>query len=282
MNKSIGIVGFGYWGKIIFRNLRQLGYSNITICETKEIEWVEVGEKHTQIYDYKELNCESVFVVVPVENHYKVCKHFLERGIDVFCEKPLDTNLENCLELYKIAEKHNCNLFVDWIFVYNPAVSQIKKLIQKFGKPISIIANRMNFGPVRNDVNARWDLASHDVSIACHLLEQVPQESKWLDFNRNKNSTQNDSSVGILTFSNTSVQINTSWHYGIKNRMYVFEFEDFFVHWDDNTNTILYRNEIVPTEEYSPLHMSIKTFLSKNDKQNNKKLTLNITSTLQH
>ncbi len=282
MNKSIGIVGFGYWGKVIFRNLRQLGHSNITICEPKEIKWVEVGEKHTQIYDYKELNCESVFVIVPVENHYEICKHFLERGIDVFCEKPLDTNLENCLELYKIAEKHNCNLFVDWVFVYNPAVSQIKKLIQKFGKPISIIANRMNFGPVRNDVNARWDLASHDVSIACHLLEEVPQESKWLDFNRNKNSTQNDSSVGILTFSNTSVQINTSWHYGIKNRMYVFEFEDFFVHWDDNTNIILYRNEIVPIEEYSPLHMSIKTFLNKNDKQNNKKLTLDIISTLQH
>jgi predicted dehydrogenase len=276
---KIGVVGFGYWGKIITRNLRELGYTDITICEKDDIDWHEIGTKHTHAKDYRELQCDKVFVVVPVASHYEVCKHFLERGIDVFCEKPLDTNLASCQKLYFMADQNNCKLFVDWIFTYNPAVNKIKCLIKSMGKPKSIIANRMNFGPVRSDVDARWDLASHDVSIACHILDEFPLESKWLNFSRNKDSEQNDSTVGILSFSETSVQINASWSYGIKNRMYVLEFEDSFLHWDDNTSTILYGNEVLPVEKASPLHTSIEAFINGNFAQ--KQLTLDITRTLQ-
>ena len=274
----IGIVGFGYWGKIITRNLRELGHTDITICETGDVDWHAIGTKYKHVKDYRELQCDKVFVVVPVETHYEICKHFLEQEIDVFCEKPLDTNLESCQELYSIADQNNCKLFVDWIFVYNPAIQKIKTIIKNGGKPKSIIANRMNFGPIRNDVDARWDLASHDVSIACHLLDEAPLESKWLNFSRDKSSIQNDSTVGILSFSETSVQINASWSYGIKNRMYIFEFQDYFVHWDDNTNTILYRNEVLPVGKESPLHNSINTFLSGGLGQ--RELTLNITRSL--
>ena len=276
---KIGVIGFGYWGKIITRNLRELGYTDITICEKADINWHEVGTKYKHTKDHTKLQCDKVFVVVPVASHYEVCKHFLERGVDVFCEKPLDTNLESCQKLYSIADKNNCRLFVDWIFIYNPAVNKIKCLIKSMGKPKSIIANRMNFGPVRSDVDARWDLASHDVSIACHILDEAPLESQWLNFSRNKASKQNDSTVGILRFSETSVQINASWSYGIKNRMYVLEFEDSFLHWDDNTSTMLYGSDIIPCDKLSPLHASIETFINGNFVQ--KQLTLDITRTLQ-
>ena len=58
----------------------------------------------------------------------------------------------------------------------------------------------MNFGPVRTDVNARWDLASHDVSIAHYLLEEQPKEVSWIDFKRDSDSLQEDSVVGVLSF----------------------------------------------------------------------------------
>jgi len=278
-NTNIGLIGLGYWGKIILRNLRELGYTNIVICEKEDIDWHQIGSKHEQIKDYRNLKCDKVFVIVPVESHYEVCSHFLKRGIDVFCEKPLDTSSEKCIELYKIAEDNNANLFVDWIFTYNSAVLKIKQLISEFGKPKSIIANRMNFGPVRHDVGAKWDLASHDVSIGCYLLNEAPKTSKWLEFNRNQNSIQYDSAVGILNFSETNMQINVSWFYGIKNRMYIFEFEDFFIHWDDTTGMLLYRNETLPLKQESPLHNSINNFMSANYIQ--KDLTINITKSLE-
>ena len=276
---NIGLVGLGYWGKIILRNLRELGYKNITICEQSEIDWHNIGERYKQVTDYKELECDYIFVIVPVCSHYEICEYFLERGCKVFCEKPLDTDLDKCNELYELAERNEASLFVDWLFTFNPAVNKIKCLIKSMGKPKSIIANRMNFGPVRSDVDARWDLASHDVSIACHILDETPLESQWLNFSRNKASKQNDSTVGILGFSETSVQINASWSYGIKNRMYVLEFEDSFLHWDDNTSTILYGSDIIPCDKMSPLHASIEAFINGNFVQ--KQLTLDITRALQ-
>ena len=275
---KIGIVGIGYWGKIILRNLRELGHKDITICEEREINWHEIGERYKQVWDYKELNCEFVFVIVPVVDHYEICSHFLERGVNVFCEKPLDTEPDRCVDLYNLADKHGSKLFVDWLFIYNPAVHKIKTLIDSLGKPKNIIANRMNFGPIRKDVNDRWDLASHDVSIGCYLLDETPIRSRWLDFKRDKNSHQDDSTVGVLEFSETSMQINASWSYNMKNRMYIIEFDSSFLHWDDNTSTVLYGNDIMPIENKSPLHTSIKTFMGGDFDQ--KQLTLDITRSL--
>lgn len=276
---KIGIVGLGYWGKIILKNLRQLGCEDITICEPRTVNWSDIGQKYKHVLDYKDLECEYIFIIVPVSSHYEVCEHFLKKGCNVFCEKPLELDHEKCLRLYDIADKNKSNLFVDWLFTYNPAVNKIKSIIQKIGKPKSIIANRMNFGPAREDTSARWDLASHDVSIACHLLDEKPSSYKWLDFKRDKNSKQFDSTVGILDFVDTNVQINASWSYGIKNRMYTLEFDNLLMHWDDNTSIIIYGNETIDYEKTSPLHNSIKAFME--NKKNCKQLTLDITRILQ-
>lgn len=277
---KIGLVGLGYWGKVILRNLRELGYKNITICEQKEIDWHNIGEKYQCVEDYKDLDCDFVFVIVPVCSHYEVCSHFLRKGCDVFCEKPLDTSYKKCVSLYRIAEENGSKLFVDWLFTYNPAVNKIKSLIESMGKPKSIIANRLNFGPVRTDVDAKWDLASHDVSIVFHLLQEEPLSWSWLDFKRNRDSSQNDSTVGIINFPETNVQINASWHYGIKNRMYILEFDNCFLHWDDNTSTILYGSDVIPIENRSPLHASVEAFMGGDFDQ--KQLTLDITEVLSH
>ena len=276
---KIGLVGLGYWGKIILKNLKQLGYEDVTICEPREINWSDIGQKYKHVLDYKDLDCEYVFVIVPVSSHYEICEYFLKRGCNVFCEKPLELTHDKCSNLFSIADTYKSNLFVDWLFTYNSAVNKIKSIIDKVGKPKSIIANRMNFGPVREDVSARWDLASHDVSIACHMLGENPNSCKWLDFKRDKQSKQFDSTVGVIDFPSTNVQINASWSYGIKNRMYTIEFDNLLMHWDDNTSIILYGNEAIDYEKSSPLHTSIQTFMK--EKRNSKDFTLQVTRMLE-
>ena len=126
---KIGIVGLGYWGKIILKNLRELGYNNIVVCEQQNVDWQNLGTKYKLVKSYKKLDCDVVFVVTPATSHYEVCKHFLEKGVDVFCEKPLTLTEETSLDLYNVARKNNALLFVDWIFTFNPAVDILKKLI---------------------------------------------------------------------------------------------------------------------------------------------------------
>lgn len=262
INTKLAIVGFGYWGKIIFSNLVQLGYNNIVISDTREIDWSQIGTKRFSIKDYRKIDCENIFIITPVTTHYEICRFFLEKGCNIFCEKPLDTNITNCQKLFDLANKNNSVLFVDWLFLFNPAILKLKELIDNIGPPKSIIANRMNFGPIRNDTDAKWDLASHDVSICNFLLSGIPSKVNWVDFRRDHTSLTNDSVVGILEYMNTNVQINCSWSHSIKNRLYTLDFGNHIVTWDDTIKKIYNNNEEIYFDQSSPLHNSINKFLS--------------------
>lgn len=258
----IGLVGFGYWGKIIFKNLKSMGYENITICEERSIDWGEFGEKVPVVKNYKELSCDKVFIVTPATTHYDIVEYFLKKGVDVFCEKPLVFTSKECEELYNLAKINNCRLFVDWVFIYNPCVEKIKEIISEEGPPKSIIANRMNYGPARYDVDSKWDLASHDVSIILYILNQKLNEVFWKTFKRNKNSKTDDSAVGLLFFEETNAQINVSWEYGKKNRDFILEFDDFFVSWNDINKTVTKNKKPQQVKKYSPLEKSIENFMN--------------------
>src|SRR5581483_2690080 len=69
-------------------------------------------------------------------------------------------------------------LMVGHIFLFNPGVIKLKELLDSgaVGVPRVLSAVRTNLGPVRNDVNAAMDLASHDISIFNWLLDSEPVE----------------------------------------------------------------------------------------------------------
>jgi len=272
---KIGLVGYGYWGKIILDNLARLGYNDITICELNDIDWMELGRKYKQVKSYKKLKCDKVFIITPTTTHYEIVKYFLNNGVDVFCEKPLTLSSGECDMLYK----YKSQLFVDWIFTYHPAVWKIKEIISKKGKPKNIVANRLNYGPERFDVSARWDLASHDVSILNYILQSNPDSVNWIDFKRNNTSVMNDSAIGILKYDGTTAQINASWEYGKKDRLFEIEFNDgTFLIWDDVNKKLECNFEKIEYENSSPLHNSINGFLNG---QSNEIETKEITKVLE-
>ena len=73
---NIGLIGYGYWGKIIHKKLSKL-------CDVKFV--------CTSKDDYmQELeNVDWVFVATPDNTHYKIVEDCLTFGKNVFCEKPL-------------------------------------------------------------------------------------------------------------------------------------------------------------------------------------------------
>ena len=287
---KIGIVGFGYWGKIILKNLVNMGYKDIQICDITFGENTKVNG-YKKLKDYKKLDCDTVFITTPTTTHYDVCKHFLENKVRTFCEKPLTVNSLNSEELYQIAYKNDTVLFTDWIFTFNSHIIQMKKDYNsgKLGKIKSIFMNRLNLGPERIGVNARWDLAAHDISIIQFLFEKNPNLIRWTDYKRDKKSKQDDSSLGLIEYDNFTASINVSWQYRKKVRECVFEFENYFVTWDDYRRFLQYEdssnvrfpiysgNLSYPCGEYSsPLVNSISSFFTfnKDDVSKQKKLTI--------
>ena len=285
---KIGIVGLGYWGNNIHRSLRLMGYDDTKTCDPKVC-----GVDFSNYEKLSEDNITHVFVATPASSHNNICRHFLQKGINVFCEKPLSLSLETCNTLYSIAEENNCNLFVDWIYTFNAVVRSIKSFILNSDKtPKNIIINRLNKGPSREDVSARWDLASHDVAVSLYLLGNN-SGTKWMDFNRDTNSGFYwDSVTGVLSYDQTTVQINCSWAYDRKVRDMIFEFEDGFIKWDELAQTIestvieydtdLLGGEVLEAE--SPLVTAIETFINKSsfNYQFQKQITLDTTRILSY
>jgi len=279
---KLGLVGLGYWGKILLKNLETIT-DDIIIYD----KYLENGlyNGHTTVTDVFELlQCDNIFIVAPFTQHYEICKYFLANKKNVFCEKPLTENKYTVTELYELAKQNNCKLFVDWIFTFNSSVLFLKELYEsgRLGKIRSITMNRINSGPERMDTNAKWDLASHDVSIIQFIFNKIPKIVKWYNFKRNKRSYQEDSTFGIIEYEDFDVLINASWCYSQKDRRCVFEFDKDIIVWDDNSQKLKgqhqdYSKEILNLE--SPLIKSIKTFLSSNFEQED--LTNSITQILE-
>jgi predicted dehydrogenase len=61
-------------------------------------------------------------------------------------------------------------------FIYNPAVRKVKEYVSDAPDQVYYLhACRTNLGPIRRDVNALWDLATHDIAIFNYLLDGVPE-----------------------------------------------------------------------------------------------------------
>ena len=276
-NDKIGLIGYGYWGKILYKTLLKLGHENVIVCDVSG---------HGDVKDYKDLEVSHVLIATPPSTHYEICDHFLRRGVNVFCEKPLVTVIEEADKLYDVAAKTGAKLFTDWTFTYNYAVQRLKQEYDAglLGNIESITMHRYNSNitHIVDGTTCKWDLACHDVSIIQYLVEDNPVTVDWTEYSKRMNGP--DSAFGILTYKDFAATVNVSWVYGDKFRECVFDFSEATVIWDDKIQKLTYypkakshshRQETIDYSAFpSPLENSIVNFLSKETALVNKEITI--------
>ena len=180
--KIIGLIGLGYWGKNILRNLHELGVLH-TACDAEQ--YIISERKETfQDVNYstnfndvlKEPDIKAVVIATPAVTHYELVKQALLVGKDVFVEKPLALTIKEGKELVDLAEEENRILMVGHILQYHPAVIRLKELISsgELGKIQYIYSNRLNIGKLRTEENILWSFAPHDMSVILMLLDEEP------------------------------------------------------------------------------------------------------------
>ncbi|MGB4645736.1 MAG: Gfo/Idh/MocA family oxidoreductase, partial [Dictyoglomaceae bacterium] len=164
MDRFIGLIGLGYWGKNILRNLYELGVLH-TACDFSH----EVIEERKRSFpevsyttDFNDLlsnsEIKAIAIATPAVTHYELAKKALLAGKDVFVEKPMTTSVKEGEELVKIAEERNKIIMVGHILQYHPAVTKLKELISQglIGEIIYIYSHRVNVGKIRTDENVWW------------------------------------------------------------------------------------------------------------------------------
>lgn len=181
-SRFIGLVGLGYWGKNILRNLYQLNALH-SACDINPSALSEhnknfPGVNFTDSYDklLKNPEIKALVISTPAATHYELAEKAIEAGKDVFIEKPLALTVKEGEKLVELAEEANRILMVGHILQYHPAVLRIKELVSsgELGKIQYIYSNRLNIGKLRTEENILWSFAPHDISVILMLLEEVP------------------------------------------------------------------------------------------------------------
>jgi predicted dehydrogenase len=182
-----GIIGWGYWGPKIARNLDGLSHASVAMVADMDAARLAAIEKDqpwihttTNVEDVFRSDVDGVVLATPVRSHYRLAKEALLHGKHVLVEKPLTANVEEAQELIALAKELNLTLMVGHTFEYSPAVNELRKLVQsgELGKIYCVETERVNLGLFRSDINVIWDLAPHDVSILLYLFGKVPERVK--------------------------------------------------------------------------------------------------------
>ena len=183
-NIQVGVVGCGYWGPNLIRNLRQTPDCHLKlICDASEARLAHMRRLYPEVattHKYEELlkdeELDAVVIATPVRFHYEMAKAALDVGKHVFIEKPMARTEAEAEELVSLAERQGLVLMVGHTFLFSPAVRRMKEIIDAgdIGEVQYIAARRLNLGLFQKDINVAWDLAPHDISILLHLLDELP------------------------------------------------------------------------------------------------------------
>lgn len=182
---NIGVIGAGYWGPNLIRNLGVTKRSRVSICADLEAgrraHMEELYPHLRTTANYREIlddpDIAAVAIATPVSTHYKLAMDALAARKHVFVEKPLAQSSEQCMELAQTAAERNLVLMVGHTFVYTAAVNKIRDLIASgdLGEILYINSTRVNLGVFQPDINVVWDLAPHDISIMNYILDARPE-----------------------------------------------------------------------------------------------------------
>lgn len=180
----IGLIGLGHWGPNLVRCFYEFPECEVTyVCDRDAERLRRVCQRLPGVVgtsdDAEVLRSDRVDAVViatPTRTHYSLAKRALDEGLHAFVEKPLATSALECTDLIQRAEANGCVLFVGHVFLYSAAVAKLKEIVAagELGEIYYISSTRLNLGPVRQDVNALWDLAPHDISVILELMGASP------------------------------------------------------------------------------------------------------------
>ena len=224
---NVGVIGFGYWGTNLVRNLQNTKNCNVTHIAESEV------SRHKQIHELypdieiesfdaiiKNSNIDAVVIATSISSHYELAKAALENDKHVLVEKPMTSSEKNAQELIKLSKLKNKILMADHTYLYSGAVQKIKKSLDAnlLGEILYVDSIRANLGKFQSDVNVLWDLAPHDISIINYLINEKPVSVQATGKSYTKNQLENIAYLILHYESNKIVHVNCSWISPIKIR----------------------------------------------------------------
>jgi predicted dehydrogenase len=181
---SMAVVGMGYWGPNLIRNLHELSQvTELWACDlradrletiTRRFPATRATSRYDQVLE--DPSIDAVLLATPISTHHRLATAALHAGKHVFVEKPLAASSEEVRSLIELATRRELVLMPGHTFLYSPPVTMIRNLIESgdLGEIYFVSTSRVNLGLHQPDVSVTWDLGPHDFSILRHWLGANP------------------------------------------------------------------------------------------------------------
>jgi len=176
---KIAVIGVGGWGKNHVRVLHNMGVLE-AVCDLSEDRAKEIARKYdTKFYSSikdlfsNERGLNACLVCTPTKSHLSVVREAIQNGCHVFVEKPLSFSSKECEEMTDLSKKAKVLLTCGYVERFNPAVQDLKKIIQKqsYGDLLMMEFHRENRMPLHiKDVGVIYDTSVHDIDTAMFLF----------------------------------------------------------------------------------------------------------------
>ena len=238
----VGVIGFGYWGPNIVRNLSAVdGWHVSAVCDQRPAALARARKAYPSVHvttDAAEVltapDIDAVAIVTPVWTHFELAKAALENGKHVFVEKPFTSTSAQAEQLIELAERKNLRIMVDHTFLFSGAVKKIRELVHNgtLGPLYYFDSTRVNLGLFQHDVSVVWDLAPHDLSVMDHVIQQAP-EALVATGGNHLNELADMAFITVYFPGNITAHINVNWLSPVKIRTTLIGGRDKMLVWND-------------------------------------------------
>ena len=291
VSKDCVVIGSGYWGQNIIRELIKKKKLYGIIETNKKLSKIIEKKFHVKILKFKDLkekNIKNCFITTPSYLHYKHSLEVLKYNKNIFVEKPLSFSEKHIEDLIKKTKNKKIVFMVGYLLIHHPALIVLKKILRKEKKNLIFIkSSRKSNGKIRVRDNVLWNLGIHDFAYILDALELDIQSLNKINFNFLNNQID-ESKVYIKFKKNILYSGEFSWLNHKKSQNMVFQTKDKIYIYDDlaenkliksnikiitdlqkNKKVKFYNQKNIKFTNISPLENEINFFLRKSSSNKN-------------
>jgi predicted dehydrogenase len=244
VSRGVALIGAGYWGSRLARNLAAAPHCSLRwVCDLD-------GDRATVIAGavgarpigslaevLGDSTVEAVVVATPARTHPAIVAACLEAGRHVLVEKPLAGSVDDARALSDLARERGVIVMCDHTYRFAPVVGVVQSLLAAGvpGALRSVDSVRTNHMHGQSDVGVLWDLAHHDLSILGFVLPAAsrPVSISASSADRLGIGRAHVGDLAIELADGATVRVHVDWCAPRKVRTMTFEGDAGALRWDD-------------------------------------------------
>ncbi len=224
---GIAVIGYGYWGPNLVRNIAEVPNARLLyVCDLMPERLTTVKARYPAVEitsDFEEVlrdpRVHAIAIATPVSTHFKLAMKAMMAGKHVFVEKPMASTVDEARRMVDEAARRRLVLAVDHTFVHTGAVRKMREVVENgLGDMYYYDSVRVNLGLFQHDVSVIWDLAVHDLSIMDYVLQEKPVAVSATGMSHVAGEPENIAYLNLFFESKLIAHIHVNWLAPVKVR----------------------------------------------------------------